>query len=134
MIFEVKIPSPGESITEVLLAKWFVEDGDQVEKDQELGEVESDKATLPLISGITGAISIVVPEGETVKIGVTACKIDSEKTGKSRDNLDKKPEEPTKSVQPGSSNKKSRKQKNLFHRRIHLRKFRKPYLLLIKLV
>ncbi|NJO69732.1 MAG: 2-oxoglutarate dehydrogenase complex dihydrolipoyllysine-residue succinyltransferase [Bacteroidetes bacterium] len=110
---KLKSPSPGESITEVLLAKWFVEDGDQVEKDQELGEVESDKATLPLISGITGAISIVVPEGETVKIGATACKIDSEKTGKSRDNLDKKPEEPTKSVQPESSNKKTETEKSV---------------------
>lgn len=81
MISEVKIPSPGESITEVLLARWFVGDGDQVEKDQELGEVESDKATLPLISGISGAISILVKEGETVKVGAVACAIDSEKKG-----------------------------------------------------
>lgn len=98
MIFEVKIPSPGESITEVVLAKWFVEDGDQVEKDQELGEVESDKATLPLISGVSGAISILVSEGETVKIGVIACKIDSEKEGKSRESTDKKGEIPLKTV------------------------------------
>ncbi len=82
MISEVKIPSPGESISEVLLARWFVEDGDQVEKDQELGEVESDKATLPLISASSGSISILVKEGETVKIGVVACRIDSEKAGK----------------------------------------------------
>ena len=82
MISEVKIPSPGESITEVLLARWFVQDGDQVERDQELGEVESDKATLPLISGVSGAISILIKEGETVKIGTVACKIDSEKAGK----------------------------------------------------
>ncbi|HEX3008468.1 MAG TPA: biotin/lipoyl-containing protein, partial [Bacteroidales bacterium] len=84
MISEVKIPSPGESITEVLLARWFVEDGDQVEKDQELGEVESDKATLPLISGSAGAISILVKEGETIKVGTIACKIDSEKAGKAK--------------------------------------------------
>jgi 2-oxoglutarate dehydrogenase E2 component (dihydrolipoamide succinyltransferase) len=84
MISEVKIPSPGESITEVLLARWFIEDGDQVEKDQELGEVESDKATLPLISGVTGAVSILVKEGETVKIGAIACTIDSDKAGREK--------------------------------------------------
>ncbi len=92
MISEVKIPSPGESITEVLLARWFVEDGDQVEKDQELGEVESDKATLPLISASSGSISILVKEGETVKIGVVACRIDSEKTGKTKAKAEAKPE------------------------------------------
>jgi 2-oxoglutarate dehydrogenase E2 component (dihydrolipoamide succinyltransferase) len=84
MISEVKIPSPGESISEVLLARWFIEDGDQVEKDQELGEVESDKATLPLISGVTGAVSIQVKEGETVKVGAIACTIDSEKAGREK--------------------------------------------------
>ena len=92
MISEVKIPSPGESITEVLLARWFVEDGDQVEKDQELGEVESDKATLPLISGISGAISILIKEGETIKVGTIACKIDSEKTGKTKAKPEATPE------------------------------------------
>jgi 2-oxoglutarate dehydrogenase E2 component (dihydrolipoamide succinyltransferase) len=85
MISEVKIPSPGESITEVLLARWFVADGDQVDSDQELGEVESDKATLPLISGSAGAISIAVPEGSTVKVGTIACRIDSEKAGKTKE-------------------------------------------------
>lgn len=84
MISEIKIPSPGESITEVLLARWFVEDGDQVEKDQELGEVESDKATLPLIASSAGSISILIKEGETAKIGAVACKIDSEKAGKTK--------------------------------------------------
>jgi 2-oxoglutarate dehydrogenase E2 component (dihydrolipoamide succinyltransferase) len=93
MISEVKIPSPGESITEVLLARWFVEDGDQVEKDQELGEVESDKATLPLISAISGSISILVKEGDTVKIGTIACQIDSEKVGKSKAKAEVKTEE-----------------------------------------
>jgi 2-oxoglutarate dehydrogenase E2 component (dihydrolipoamide succinyltransferase) len=93
MIFEIKIPSPGESITEVLLARWFVEDGDQVEKDQELGEVESDKATLPLIAASAGAISILIKEGETIKVGTVACKIDSEKTGKVKEKSEKKIEE-----------------------------------------
>lgn len=84
MISEVKIPSPGESITEVLLARWFVNEGDRVEKDQELGEVESDKATLPLIANNAGEISLLIKEGETIKVGTIACKIDSEKAGKSK--------------------------------------------------
>jgi len=56
MIVEVKIPSPGESITEVEIANWLVEDGDMVEKDQEIAEIESDKATLPLIAEYGGKI------------------------------------------------------------------------------
>lgn len=98
MISEVKIPSPGESITEVLLARWFVEDGDQVEKDQELGEVESDKATLPLISASAGSISILVKEGETIKIGTIACRIDSEKAGKTKAKAEAKPESKEESI------------------------------------
>lgn len=77
MIVEVKIPSPGESITEALLASWLIADGDYVEKDQELGEVESDKATLPLIAAESGQIKLVAQAGDTVKIGAVACTIDT---------------------------------------------------------
>jgi 2-oxoglutarate dehydrogenase E2 component (dihydrolipoamide succinyltransferase) len=77
MILEIKIPSPGESITEALLANWLVLDGDYVFKDQELGEVESDKATLPLIAADNGEIKILVQAGSTVKIGEIACSIDT---------------------------------------------------------
>lgn len=77
MIVEVKIPSPGESITEALLASWLVANGDYVEKDQELGEVESDKATLPLIAAESGQIKLVIKAGDTVKIGAVACTIDT---------------------------------------------------------
>jgi 2-oxoglutarate dehydrogenase E2 component (dihydrolipoamide succinyltransferase) len=67
-MLEIKIPSPGESITEALLAKWLVNDGDFVEKDQEVAEIESDKATLPLIASESGQIKFMVQAGETVNI------------------------------------------------------------------
>ncbi|HEY4787775.1 MAG TPA: 2-oxo acid dehydrogenase subunit E2, partial [Bacteroidales bacterium] len=77
MILEIKIPSPGESITEAQLSTWLVKDGDYVEKDQELAEIESDKATLPLIAPDNGQIKMMIQSGETVKIGAVACTIDT---------------------------------------------------------
>ncbi len=77
MIIELKIPTPGESITEVELGKWNVSDGDLVEKDQELGEIESDKATLTLSATESGKIKILVQEGERVAVGAIACTIDA---------------------------------------------------------
>ena len=77
MIIEVKIPSPGESITEVELADWTVKSGDLVQKDEELALIESDKATLPLIAPQSGKIEILVAEGEMVKVDTVACKIDT---------------------------------------------------------
>ncbi len=77
MIIEIKIPEAGESVTEVELAKWLVNDGDYVEKDQEVAEIESDKATLPLLASESGKISIIEKEGATVKPGTVACKIDT---------------------------------------------------------
>jgi 2-oxoglutarate dehydrogenase complex dihydrolipoamide succinyltransferase (E2 component) len=77
MIIEIKIPTPGESITEVELGKWNVSDGDLVEKDQELGEIESDKATLTLSATESGKIKILVQEGERIAVGVIACTIDT---------------------------------------------------------
>ncbi|MFB6317953.1 2-oxoglutarate dehydrogenase complex dihydrolipoyllysine-residue succinyltransferase [Saccharicrinis sp. FJH54] len=81
MILEIKIPSPGESITEVELATWNVKDGDQVKKDQEVAEIESDKATLPLLAEQGGKITILIKEGEMAKPGDIACKIDTEAKG-----------------------------------------------------
>jgi len=78
MAIEVKIPSPGESISEVEIASWFVETGDFVERDQEIGEVESEKATLPLIAEDSGKIEILKKEGETVAVGEVVCKIDTD--------------------------------------------------------
>ena len=77
MIIEVRVPSPGESITEVELATWTVETGDLVHKDQEVALIESDKATLPLMAPEAGKIEILVAEGETVKVDSVACKIDT---------------------------------------------------------
>ncbi len=77
MIKEYKIPSPGESITEVEIATWMVEDGAFVEKNDELAEVESDKATLMLVAEESGIISIKAPVGQTVKVGSVAYTIDN---------------------------------------------------------
>ena len=78
MIIEIKIPTPGESITEVELGKWLVEDGELVEKNQDLAEVESDKATLTIVAPDAGKISFKVNEGDTVEVGAIACTVDSE--------------------------------------------------------
>jgi 2-oxoglutarate dehydrogenase E2 component (dihydrolipoamide succinyltransferase) len=82
MITEIKAPSPGESITEVEIATWFVNDGDIVAKDQEIAEIESDKATLPLISESAGLIKILKQVGEAIPVGTVLCTIDSSKAGK----------------------------------------------------
>lgn len=80
MIIEVKIPTPGESITEVELGKWLVENGAIVAKDEEIAEVESDKATLTLVAEAAGEISFQVEEGDTVAVGTVVCSIDTSKT------------------------------------------------------
>ncbi len=77
MIVEIKVPSPGESISEVEIASWLVEDGDYVEKDQEIAEVESDKATLPLIAEQAGTIKILAGTAETIRVGEVVCSIDT---------------------------------------------------------
>ncbi len=77
MIVEIKVPSPGESITEVEIGTWLVEDGDVVHKDQEIAEVESDKATLTIVASEAGKISIKSPEGEAVEVGSVVCTIDT---------------------------------------------------------
>ena len=77
MIIEIKIPSPGESIAEVELASWFVENGSFVEKDQEIGEVESEKATLPLIAEKAGKVELLAEVGDTLNVGAVVCKIDT---------------------------------------------------------
>jgi 2-oxoglutarate dehydrogenase E2 component (dihydrolipoamide succinyltransferase) len=77
MIVEIIIPSAGESITEVAIGSWLAEDKSFVEKDQEIAEVESDKATLPLISTTSGQLSIRVPAGQKAHVGDIACTIDT---------------------------------------------------------
>ena len=77
MIIEVKVPSPGESITEVEIGAWLVEDGAVVDKDQEIAEVESDKATLTIVAGEAGKIDLKAEEGATVEVGAVVCTIDT---------------------------------------------------------
>ena len=76
MILEMKVPSPGESITEVEIATWLVEDGDYVEKDQAIAEVDSDKATLELPAEESGIITLKAEEGDAVEVGAVVCLID----------------------------------------------------------
>lgn len=76
-IVDLKVPSPGESITEVVIARWIVKDGDVVEKDQELCEVDSDKATLTINAEESGKVQILAKEGDTVKVGQVVVKIDT---------------------------------------------------------
>ncbi|HEX8563741.1 MAG TPA: 2-oxoglutarate dehydrogenase complex dihydrolipoyllysine-residue succinyltransferase [Flavobacterium sp.] len=78
MILEMKVPSPGESITEVEIATWLVKDGDYVEKDQAIAEVDSDKATLELPAEASGIITLKAEEGEAVKVGQVVCHIDTD--------------------------------------------------------
>ena len=77
MILEMKVPSPGESITEVEIAEWLVQDGDYVEKDQAIAEVDSDKATLELPAEASGTITLKAEEGDAVEVGAIVCLIDT---------------------------------------------------------
>ncbi len=77
MILEMKVPSPGESITEVEIAEWLVEDGDYVEKDQAIAEVDSDKATLELPAEEGGIITLKAEVGDAVEVGAVVCLIDT---------------------------------------------------------
>ncbi|CAI8347239.1 MAG: Dihydrolipoyllysine-residue succinyltransferase component of 2-oxoglutarate dehydrogenase complex [Polaribacter sp. SA4-10] len=76
-VLEMKVPSPGESITEVEIAAWLVEDGDYVEKDQPIAEVDSDKATLELPAEESGIITLKAEEGDAVNVGEVVCLIDT---------------------------------------------------------
>ena len=77
MILEMKVPSPGESISEVEIAQWLVADGDYVEKDQTIAEVDSDKATLDLPAEESGVITLKANEGDVVPVGNIVCHIDT---------------------------------------------------------
>jgi len=88
-MIEIKVPSPGESITEVQIAAWLVEDGQQVEKDQDVVEIDSDKATLPVAAEADGKIKIIAQEGDTVEVGSIIATIDTNTKG----SVQKKPEE-----------------------------------------
>ena len=94
MILEMKVPSPGESITEVEIATWLVKDGDYVEKDQAIAEVDSDKATLELPAEASGIITLKAEEGDAVAVGQVVCHIDTSAAKPSGDASAKKEEAP----------------------------------------
>lgn len=94
MILEMKVPSPGESITEVEIATWLVKDGDYVEKDQAIAEVDSDKATLELPAEASGIITLKAEEGDAVAVGQVVCLIDTSAEKPSGDAPAKKEEAP----------------------------------------
>ena len=100
------VPSPGESILEVEIAEWLVEDGDYVEKDQAIAEIDSDKATLELPAEQSGTIKIVVKDGETVAVGDVVCIIDTEAVD--GDNINKKNEIKEKNIQKPLATQKNK--------------------------
>jgi len=81
MNIEIKVPSPGESITQVQLAAWLVADGDYVEKDTEIAEIDSDKATLSISAEESGKVKLLVEEGDTIDVGTVMCTIDTDAEG-----------------------------------------------------
>lgn len=115
MIIEIKIPSPGESITEVDIAQWLIENNSYVEKDMEIAEIESEKATLPLLASDSGQIEILIEAGETAKVGAVACKINTEieknriETPKNEKTEQASQETPTKTTEAEPSNTKNSK-------------------------
>jgi 2-oxoglutarate dehydrogenase E2 component (dihydrolipoamide succinyltransferase) len=93
-VLEMRVPSPGESITEVEIATWLVEDGDYVEKDQPIAEVDSDKATLELPAEESGIITLKAEEGDAVQVGSVVCLIDTSAAKPNGNSSDTKEAEP----------------------------------------
>jgi len=94
MVLEMKVPSPGESITEVEIAQWLIADGDYVEKDQAIAEVDSDKATLELPAEVSGTITLKAEEGDTIEVGAVVCLINTEGKPSEKNTSNKSKEEP----------------------------------------
>jgi 2-oxoglutarate dehydrogenase E2 component (dihydrolipoamide succinyltransferase) len=111
MILEMKVPSPGESIKEVEIATWLVKDGDYVEKDQAIAEVDSDKATLELPAEQSGIITLKAEEGDTVQVGAVVCLIDTDGKKSGGDSEEKKSEE--KKEAPKAEEKKPEEKKEI---------------------
>ncbi|NLN33922.1 MAG: 2-oxoglutarate dehydrogenase complex dihydrolipoyllysine-residue succinyltransferase [Flavobacteriaceae bacterium] len=110
MVLEMKVPSPGESITEVEIAAWLVKDGDYVEKDQAIAEVDSDKATLELPAEESGIITLKAEEGDAVEVGQVVCLIDTSaarpeggSAPADEKNEEPKEEEPKKEAKPAEN-------------------------------
>ena len=93
MVLEMQIPSPGESISEVEIAEWLVADGEYVEKDQIIAEIDSDKATLELPAEQSGVITLKADEGDVVQVGQVVCHIDTSAKGSPKETSATKPVE-----------------------------------------
>lgn len=107
MVLEMKVPSPGESITEVEIASWLVADGDYVEKDQAIAEVDSDKATLELPAEESGIITLKAEEGDVVEVGQVVCLIDT--SAAKPENTQPKKEAQKEETKPEAPQKEDRK-------------------------
>ncbi len=105
MIIDIKVPSPGESINEVQLAAWLVENGQHVEKDQDIVEIDSDKATLAVAAEASGKIEILAQEGDTLEVGAVIARIDTDAVG----TAEQKPTKTADKQEKPSENKKEKK-------------------------
>ncbi|MTI20682.1 2-oxoglutarate dehydrogenase complex dihydrolipoyllysine-residue succinyltransferase [Fulvivirga sp. RKSG066] len=99
---EIKVPEVGESITEVTIASWLKADGDYVEQDEIIAELESDKATFELPAEVAGVLKIKAEEGDTIEVGSVICEIDADAKGSGSSSDDSKKEE-SKSTEESSS-------------------------------
>ncbi|WP_185853374.1 2-oxoglutarate dehydrogenase complex dihydrolipoyllysine-residue succinyltransferase [Blattabacterium cuenoti] len=116
MITKVKVPSPGESITEVEISTWFVKDGDYVSKGQTIAEIDSDKATLEISAEENGVINLMVKKGEKIQVGDVLCLIDTSKECKKEFHQNKNDEKEFHSVNAkilSPASKKILKEKNI---------------------
>ncbi len=109
MALEMKVPSPGESISEVEIAEWLVQDGDYVEKDQAIAEVDSDKATLELPAEASGIITLKAEEGDVVEVGEVVCLIDTDAEAPSSSSKKEEQEESESKEETTSEDKKEEK-------------------------
>lgn len=101
MALEIKVPSVGESISEVTLAQWLKKDGDYVKRDEVLAELESEKATFEINAVEAGVLKIIATEGDTLNIGDVACSIDT--TAKAPETEIEQPASPKTEAQPQKS-------------------------------
>lgn len=114
MVLEMKVPSPGESITEVEIAEWLVEDGDYVEKDQAIAEVDSDKATLELPAEESGIITLKAEVGDAVAVGEVVCLIDTSAKKPEGDAPKAEAKEEPKKEEPKAEAKKAEPKKETY--------------------
>ena len=105
MVLEMKIPSPGESITEVEISQWLVKDGDIVNKDQTIAEIDSDKATLDLPAEASGKITLKAEEGDSMSVGDIVCLIDTSEVSNAKVSNSESPQQSIKDEKKIEQNK-----------------------------